>query len=155
MASRNPLCFTEPHDSLSHVVKIFTRIGHHQITRIHACQFIRVLRSQIGSSALRMNAILCEDMAVMNSRNTFIDKKLLRHPATTLQIGNLSQGSIFHPVRAQLRNQLSEAAHRSASSSATIASMEARSSRWRSTMPAIRVFSSTMSTCSRVSSGST
>ena len=155
MASRDALYITEPHNPLSHVFKIFTRVGHHQITRIHASQFIRVFRSQIGSSTLRMNAILREDMSVMNSRNAFIDKKLLRHSAATLQIGNLSQEPIFHPLRAQLRNQVSEAAHRSASSSATIASIEARSSRWRSTMPAIRVFNSMISTCSRVSSGST
>ena len=40
-----------------------------------------------------------------------------------------TQRPVFHPVRAQLLNQLGEAAHWSASSSATIASMEARSSR--------------------------
>ena len=129
MASRDALYITEPHNPLTYIFEILTRVGHHQITRIHASQFIRVFRSQIGSSTLRMNAILREDMSVMNSRNAFIDKKLLRHSAATLQIGNLSQAPIFHPVRAQLLNQLGEATHWSASSSATIASMEARSSR--------------------------
>ena len=39
----------------------------------------------------------------------------------------LTQRPVFHPVRAQLLDQFGEAAHWSASSSATIASMEARS----------------------------
>ena len=129
MASRDALYITKPHNPLTYIFEILTRVGHHQITRIHASQFIRVFRSQIGSSTLRMNAILREDMSVMNSRNAFIDKKLLRHPTATLQIGDLSQGPILHPLRAQLLDQLGKAAHRSASSSATIASMEARSSR--------------------------
>ena len=51
------------------------------------------------------------------------------HRLPAFEFCDITKGSILHPVRAQLRDQLSEAAHRSASSSATIASMEARSSR--------------------------
>ena len=93
--------------------------------------------------------------ATRDNGNLSFHDLLARHCLPTFEFSNITKGSIFHAVRAQLLDQLGEAAHRSASNSATIASMETRSSRWRSTMPAIRVLSSTMSTCSRVSSGST
>ena len=95
------------------------------------------------------------NLPVMNAGHACFNEISLLKASSTNEDSDITKGSILHPVRAQLLDQLCEAAHRSASSSATIASMEARSSRWRSTMPAIRVFSSTMSTCSRVSSGST
>ena len=74
MASRDALYITEPHNSLTHIFKILTRVGHHQITWIHTSQFISVFRSQIGGRTLRLNAILREDMTIVNSRNTLIDK---------------------------------------------------------------------------------
>ena len=95
------------------------------------------------------------NLPIMHARLSMLDKVCLLQTSTTNKTTNFTQWPILHPARAQLLDQLGEAAHWSASSSATIASMEARSSRWRSTMPAIRVFNSTMSTCSRVSSGST
>lgn len=94
-------------------------------------------------------------LPVMNAGHACLNEISLLEASSSNKNSDITEGPILHPVRAQLLDQVGEATHRSASSSATIASMEARSSRWRSTMPAIRVFSSTMSTCSRVFSGST
>ena len=74
MASRNTLYITEPHNPLTYIFEILTCVGHHQITWIHASQFICVFRSQIGSGTLRVNTILREDMTIVNSRNALINK---------------------------------------------------------------------------------
>ena len=68
-------------------------------------------------------------LSVMNAGHTCFNEISLLETSSSNKRSDITEGSIFHPVWAQLLNQLSEAAHRSASSSATIASMEARSSR--------------------------
>ena len=69
------------------------------------------------------------DLPVMNAGHTSFNEISLLETSSSNKNSDITKSSILHPIRAQLLDQLSEAAHRSASSSATIASMEARSSR--------------------------
>ncbi|MPM78765.1 hypothetical protein SDC9_125776 [bioreactor metagenome] len=61
----------------------------------------------------------------------------------------------FDALWRQFRDQLVDAAHAVPSRSATISSIEARSSAWRATMRAISSFNSVMSMTSRLSSCAT
>jgi len=70
-------------------------------------------------------------------------------------VEELSSLDITHTGWTMLRYQFIDAAHLVPSRSATIASIEVRSSAWRATMRAISAFNAAMSTTSRVSSCST
>ena len=69
------------------------------------------------------------NLPIMYARLSQLDKVCLLQTSAANKTTNFTQRPVFYPIRAQFLDQLGEAAHRSASSSATIASMEARSSR--------------------------
>ena len=121
--------FTEPSRGFPNSFVILTRRSDQEITIISVLQPSELSFRYRGDGHSRRNTKTCMDLPVMNAGHTSFNEISLLETSSSNKNSDITKSSILHPIRAQLLDQLSEAAHRSASSSATIASMEARSSR--------------------------
>src|SRR5690606_22162086 len=121
----------------------------------YLCELCRCLRGHERERLGRPHAVTGIDLAIVNGTHTVIDKIRLRHTVAADERREVTQCFDLNSPWREFRYQFVDAAHFAPSRSATISSMEARSSCWRATMRAISAFSSVILTVSRVSSCST
>ena len=129
VATNSHFPITEPSRCFPNSFIILTRRSNQEIAMISMLQPSELSFRYESNSLTRRNAKTCMNLPVMNAGHSCPNKISLLETSSTNESSDITEGSILHPIRAQLLDQLGKAAHRSASSSATIASMEARSSR--------------------------
>ena len=129
VATNSYFPITEPSRSFPNSFVILTRRSDQEIAIISVLQSSELSFRYESNSLTHRNTETCMNLPVMNAGHACFNEVSLLKASSTNEDSDITKGSILHPVRAQLLDQLGEATHWSASSSATIASMEARSSR--------------------------